>query len=78
MNVIFDRKQKQRNFVLGDLVLKWDSRREDLGKHGKFDNLWLGPYNIVVMEGNNSFYIQNLEWDLLELPMNGRSLKHFI
>jgi hypothetical protein len=78
MKSIFDRRAKQRNFIPGDLVLRWDSRREDHGKHGKFDHLWLGPYKIVAVEGNNSFSLQNLEGDLLEFPVNGRFLKHFI
>jgi hypothetical protein len=26
---------------LGDLVLKWDARNEDKGKHGKIDNIWM-------------------------------------
>jgi hypothetical protein len=78
MKAIFDRREKQRNFIPGDLVLRWDSRREDPGKHGKFDHLWLGPYKIVAVEGNNSFSLQNLEGDLLELPVNGWFLKHFI
>ena len=43
---IFDRRTKASDFKIGDKVLKWDSRREDKGKHGKFDNLWQGPYLI--------------------------------
>jgi len=31
---------------MGDKVLKWDSRRQDKGKHGKFENIWKGPYII--------------------------------
>jgi hypothetical protein len=58
--------------------LKWDIKRKDLGKHGKIDHLWLGPYKIVAVEGNNSFSLQNLERDLVELPVNGQFLKHFI
>jgi hypothetical protein len=41
MKEIFDRKEKERSFLLGDLVLRWDARREDPGKHGKFD-----PYGL--------------------------------
>ena len=32
---IFDRRIKARKFKIGDKVLKWDSRREEKGKHGK-------------------------------------------
>ena len=55
MNVVFDKKAKDREFLLGDLVLKWESRREDVGKHGNFDHLWFGPYKIAVAEGRNFF-----------------------
>ena len=43
MKKIFDRKVKADNFQIGDLVLKWDARFEDKGKHGKFDHLCQGP-----------------------------------
>ena len=33
---IFDGKAKPDDFQQGDLVLKWDARHEDKGKHGKF------------------------------------------
>ena len=32
----FDKRTKAKDFYLGDKVLKWDSRREEKGKHGKF------------------------------------------
>ena len=37
---LFDKRKKAGDFKIGDKVLKWDSRREDNGKHGKFDSLW--------------------------------------
>jgi hypothetical protein len=77
MKAIFDKKAKDINFLPGDLVLRWDARREDPGKHGKFDNLWFGPYKIAAVEGKNSFSLQNLDGEILEAPVNGRYLKHF-
>jgi hypothetical protein len=35
----FDRKVTKMEFELGDLVLKWDAPRKDMGKHNKFDAL---------------------------------------
>lgn len=35
----FDKGAKQDEFHINDLVLKWDARYEDKGKHGKFDHL---------------------------------------
>ena len=54
------RRTKASNFNIGDKVLKWDSRREDKGKHGKFDNLWLGPYLIHFAASNNAYFLQEL------------------
>eukprot|EP00253_Pinus_taeda_P030493 PITA_30493 len=42
MKSLFDKKARERDFREGDLVLRWDSRREEKRKHGKFDNLWFG------------------------------------
>ena len=45
MKSIFDRKENVL-FQAEDLVLRWDTRREEKGKHGKFEPLWYGPYRI--------------------------------
>ena len=54
---MFDKRTKASDFKIGDKVLKWDSRREDKGKHGKFDNLWKGPYIIQSVIGHNAFFL---------------------
>jgi len=33
---IYDRKEKADKFQIEDIVLKWDARNEDKGKHRKF------------------------------------------
>lgn len=48
MNNCFDKRIKNDDFKADDLVLKWDTRYEDKGKHGKFDYLWQGPYKIIA------------------------------
>eukprot|EP00253_Pinus_taeda_P013363 PITA_13363 len=74
----FDRRTKAEDFSVGDKVLKWDSRREDKGKHGKFDSLWRGPFIIQEVQGNNTYFLNNLdEIDLNEGPANDRMLKHY-
>jgi hypothetical protein len=78
MKSIFDKKAKDKEFLPGDLVLKWEARKEDAGKHGKFDHLWFGPFKIVAAEGRNSFSLENLNGEILEAPINGRFLKHFM
>ena len=54
---IFDKRTKENYFNIGYKVLKWDSRREDKGKHGNFENLWKGPYIIHSARGNNAFFL---------------------
>jgi transposase InsO family protein len=44
-----------RNFEVGDLVLKWDKPHEGKGEHTKFQNLWLGPFLIAKKLGPSSF-----------------------
>ena len=39
MKALFDLKAKDREFLPGDLVLRWGARREEAAKHGKFDHL---------------------------------------
>ena len=74
---IFDKRTKANNFHIGDIVLKWDSRREDTGKHGKFENLWKGPYLIQSVRGHKALFLQGLNGEeIFGGPINGRMLKH--
>ena len=54
----FDQRENQQLFQENDLVLCWDARREDHGKHGKFDNMWFGPFKIAEVLENNTFPAQ--------------------
>eukprot|EP00253_Pinus_taeda_P025557 PITA_25557 len=78
MKTLFDRRARERDFKEGDVVLRWDARREEKGKHGKFDNLWFRPLTIAKVKGNNTFVLQNLEGLYSTYPVNGRFLKHYI
>jgi hypothetical protein len=76
---IFDRRNKEDDFELGDLVLKWGSINEDKSKHENFDSLWKGPYTIQAFRRNNAFFIKNSDGtDLPGGPVNGRMLKHYL
>ena len=77
MKSIFDRKAKEFLFQTGYLVLRWDTRRDEKGKHGKFNPLWYGPYKIVEVRSNNTFILENLDGETDQLPMNGQYLKHY-
>jgi hypothetical protein len=78
MKVLFDHKAKNRDFLPDDLVLKWDARREDSTKHGKFDHIWYGPFKVSTSEGKNSFLLENLDGKTLSAPVNRRYLKHYM
>jgi len=76
---IFDKKAKADTFQLDDVVLKWDARNEEKGKHGKFDNLWEGPFRIAAFRGQNAFLLKELNGE--DCPgglVNGRLLKQYI
>lgn len=40
------------------MVLQLDARNEEKGKHGKFENLWKGPYRIFYFRGKNDFLLE--------------------
>ena len=75
MKHVFDQHAKDRKLQIGDLVLRWDIRRVEKGKHGKFDPLWFNPFKIVKQGGNNTFTLENLQGDFLDAPVNGQFLK---
>jgi hypothetical protein len=66
-----------RNFEVGDLILKWDKPHEGKGEHTKFQNLWLGPFLIAEKLGPSSFRLQNLEGQPDTYPVNGQALKRY-
>jgi hypothetical protein len=78
MKALFDKKSKYMEFLPKDLVLKWNARKEDVGKHGKFDHIWCGPFRVVASEGKNSFLLENLDGKIINAPINGRYVKHFM
>eukprot|EP00253_Pinus_taeda_P010803 PITA_10803 len=74
----FDKKIKDITFQINDKVLKWEARIEEKGKHGKFKNLWKGPYLISAYHGSNTYILQELDGSpYAGGPVNGRFLKHY-
>ena len=61
----FEKNTKENDFKINDLVLRWDVRREEKGKHGKFDNLWFGPFMITKVLDKNTFILKKLDGDEL-------------
>jgi hypothetical protein len=78
MKALFDIKAKDREFLPGDLVLTWDARKEEDAKHSKFHHLWYGPFRVSAPEGKNSFLLENIDGEVLCVPINGQYLKHYM
>jgi hypothetical protein len=57
----FDKKAKSIVFEVDEKVLLWDSAHADKGKHSKFQKLWLGPYKITSVIGNNSYLLKDMD-----------------
>jgi hypothetical protein len=36
-------------------VLKWDAPKQDKGKYGKSEALWIGSFNISEVFSNNTY-----------------------
>ena len=73
----FDKKVKEEQFQIDDLVLKRDAPKED--KHGKFDHMWVGPYVIARYRGQNEFILEYPNGVSLDSnPINGGFLKHYL
>jgi hypothetical protein len=73
---VFDKKAKKENFQMGDLVLKWDAPKQDKGKHGKFEALWIGPFKISEVFSNNNYKLRDLKGqEVFNGPVNGHFLK---
>ena len=49
-----------RQFQVGDLVLKWDKPSDTKGKNYKFQKLWLGPYKIAEKISDATYRLQSL------------------
>ena len=76
---IYDRKAKADTFQLDDVVLKWDARNEEKGKHNKFENLWKVPFKIAAYWGQNAFLLKEMNGeDCPGGPVNGRLLKRYL
>ena len=78
MKALFDQQAKDKEFLPGDLVLMWDDRKEDSRKHDKFNHILCGPFKVTTSEGKNSFLLENLDGKILNAPVNGRYLKHYM
>ena len=73
----FDKRVKEEQFQVDDLVLKWDAPKEY--KHGKIDHMWRGLYIIAACRGDNSFILQHQYGVQLKGgPVNGILMKQYL
>jgi len=56
MKQLFNKRAKEQTFQPDDLVLKWDKRREEPVKHGKFNSLWCRSFIIDNIERKMYFH----------------------
>ena len=74
----FDKKVKEENFQIQDVVLKWEGRIENKGKHSKFENIWKVPFRVAAFHGNNTYILKEMDGQpCTGGPVNGRILKHY-
>jgi hypothetical protein len=62
---------------VGDLVLKWDKENESKGKHSKFQNLWLEPFQVAEKIGVGMYQLKNMRGEPDALPVNYQSIKKY-
>jgi hypothetical protein len=78
VKIWFDKhKAKEKNFEVRDLDLKWDRANEPKGKHSKFQNLWLRPFQVAEKIGPDTYRLHNLRREPEALPVNGQALKQY-
>ncbi|XP_059078095.1 uncharacterized protein LOC131876669 [Cryptomeria japonica] len=68
---LFDKKASKRKFEINDLVLLWNDRAQDKGKHGNFEALWLGPFVVVEKNSEDSYFLMDINGKMQELPVHG-------
>ena len=74
----FDKhKAGKGGFEVGDLVLKWDHPHDEKGKHTKFQQLRVGPFQIAAKLGLSTYKLQDLQGWEENLPVNGLVLKPY-
>jgi hypothetical protein len=74
----FNKSVKTVKFKVNEKVLLWDLAHADRGRHSKFQKLWLGPFKIAFVLGENSHILKDLQECLFSYNTNGSHLKHYV
>ena len=74
----FDEKSSSdRDFLVGDLVLRWDKKHKDKNNYTKFQRLWLGPFIVTQKIGPSTVRLQTMEGVVDTYPVNVFLLKKY-
>ena len=74
----FKKSFKTVKFKINEKVLPWDSTHVDRGRHSKFQKLWLDPFKITFVLGENSYILKDLQEQLFFYNTNDSHLKHYV
>lgn len=66
-----------KDFQVGELVLKWDKMSEPKGKNTKFQQLWLGPFQVIEKICRRTYRLKKLQGETKNLLVNGEHLKRY-
>ena len=73
----YDAMVKLRRFNIGDLVLKRVSLATRNPTHGKLGPNWEGPYRVINVKRQGSYYLEALDGRKLEHPWNVEHLRRY-
>ena len=65
-----------KDYQVGELVLKWDKLNEPKGKHTKFQHLWPGLFQVEKIR-QGTYRLKKLQGETEKLPINGQHLKRY-
>jgi hypothetical protein len=74
----FNKSVKAIKFKVNKKVLLWDSAHADRGRHSNFQKLWLGPFKITFVLGENYYILKYLQEHLFSYNTNSSHLKHYV
>ncbi|XP_075499998.1 uncharacterized protein LOC142538576 [Primulina tabacum] len=69
----YNRRVIQRNFQVGDLVL----RKVQEEQRGKLDPKWEGPFKVIEKLSSGAYYLENAQGKALKRPCNAYHLRKY-
>jgi ribonuclease HI len=73
----YDRRVKDREFGVGDLVLRKVTLATKDPTQGKLGPTWEGPYRVVKFHRRGTYHLEKLDGDALPHPWNAEHLKKY-